>query len=80
MIRGAVAMALVLNIKDDWQHKELIVSSTIMLIISSTLVFGSTTALAGKFLLGENKHDPLATQENDSKIVLEYVKNDQPNE
>jgi len=73
-------MALVLNIADDWQHKELIVSSTIMLIISSTLVFGSTTALAGKFLLGEKKHDPLVTQENDSKIVLEYVKNDQPNE
>jgi hypothetical protein len=53
-----------------------VVSSTIILIISSTLVFGSTTALAGKFLLGKNKHEPIPTQERDSNVVMDYVKND----
>ena len=76
MIRGAVAFALVLNIKDDWEHKDVIVSSTIMLIIISTILFGSTTALAGKFLLGDAKLNSSLSQinsQNDSKMVVEYV-------
>lgn len=79
MIRGAVAFALVLNIEDSWQHKEIVVSSTIMLIILTTIVFGSTTALAGKFLLGDSNKNSMITQsKGGSNIMLEYVKEDQP--
>ena len=42
-------------------------------------MFGSTTALAGKFLLGDsNKNSIVSQSKGGSKIMLEYVKEDQP--
>ena len=55
VIRGAIAFGLVTSISDDieFPHKEIIQASMLMLVILTTVIFGTFTSLVGKFLLPE---------------------------
>jgi NhaP-type Na+/H+ or K+/H+ antiporter len=41
LIRGAIAFGLVTNIDDSFEHKEVVESSTLALVIITTVVFGT---------------------------------------
>jgi NhaP-type Na+/H+ or K+/H+ antiporter len=52
MIRGAIAFGLVENLDEHIFHqKKVIVSSTMVLVISSTVIFGGFTPMVQKWLL-----------------------------
>ena len=51
-IRGAIAFGLVENLDENkFTKKEIIVSTTLWLVISSTILFGSFTAIVKNFVL-----------------------------
>ena len=51
MIRGAIAFGLVLRIdKDSYKNRDVIVTTSLSLVIFTTVVFGSTVGLLQKFL------------------------------
>lgn len=51
LIRGAIAFGLVENLDDHWEKKEVIVSTTYVLVVSSTILFGGFTPVVQKLLL-----------------------------
>jgi NhaP-type Na+/H+ and K+/H+ antiporter len=53
MIRGAVAFGLVLRLEDSIVNREVIITSTLALVIVSTVVMGSTVSTAQKLLFGD---------------------------
>lgn len=56
-IRGAIAFGLVENLNGEttFKFKKVIVSSTLVLVITSTIIFGSFTPLVQKILLPSKK-------------------------
>ena len=55
MIRGAIAFGLVLRIDTAYPNRDVIVTTSLALVIFTTVVFGSTVGIMSKFmLLGEN--------------------------
>ena len=66
LIRGAIAFGLVTNIDEDFKDKEVIVTSTLILVISTTIIFGSFTPLVQKILL---------TNDDDKNIVQTTIVN-----
>lgn len=54
LIRGAIAFGLVENLDENFKEKKVIVSSTLCLVISSTIIWGSFTPPVQKLLLPGN--------------------------
>ena len=55
MIRGAIAFALVLRIdREKFANRDVIVTTSLSLVVFSTVVFGSTVGLLQKCLFSEN--------------------------
>jgi NhaP-type Na+/H+ or K+/H+ antiporter len=52
MIRGAVAFALVLRIEPTVENRSVIVTTSLALVVSTTIVLGSTVATVQKCLFG----------------------------
>jgi NhaP-type Na+/H+ or K+/H+ antiporter len=57
LIRGAIAFGLVENLDDKFKEKKVIVSSTLCLVISSTIIWGSFTPPVQKLLLPAKKDE-----------------------
>jgi sodium/hydrogen exchanger-like protein 3 len=56
MIRGAIAFGLVLTIDGDIvKHREVIVTTTILIIFITTLLYGTIMPLLSKLLVPFNK-------------------------
>jgi len=57
MIRGAIAFGLVLRIDDSYTNRDVIVTTSLSLVVFTTVVFGSTVGVLGKCLFpdGERK-------------------------
>lgn len=53
LIRGAIAFGLVTNISEEFPHKEVVESSTLILVILTTVVFGTFTKFMEKILLAD---------------------------
>jgi NhaP-type Na+/H+ or K+/H+ antiporter len=53
MIRGAIAFGLVLKIDDSHANSEVIITTSLALVVFTTVVFGSTVGLLSKHLLGD---------------------------
>lgn len=53
LIRGAIAFGLVANIKDSFgvDKKEVVVSSVLILVIATTIIFGTFTSTMQRCLL-----------------------------
>jgi NhaP-type Na+/H+ or K+/H+ antiporter len=51
LIRGAIAFGLVTNIPDEFEHKEVVESTTLLLVIITTIVFGTFCSMMQKILL-----------------------------
>ena len=50
MIRGAVSFALVLRIDDSYTNRDVIVTTSLSLVVFTTVIFGSTVGCLGKCL------------------------------
>lgn len=50
MIRGAIAFALVLRIDDSYTNRDVIVTTSLSLVVFTTVIFGSTVGCLGKCL------------------------------
>lgn len=57
LIRGAIAFGLVTNLSDKFEHKEVVESSTLLLVIITTVFFGTFCSLMQKCLLPEKKEE-----------------------
>lgn len=51
MIRGAIAFGLVLRIEHSYPNRDVIVTTSLLLVIFTTVVFGSTVGLLQMFLM-----------------------------
>jgi len=54
MIRGAIAFGLVLRIDNKYENKKVIVTTALLLVIFTTVVFGSTVGILGTRLFPED--------------------------
>lgn len=52
MIRGAVAFGLVLQLDDSFANREVIITTTLSLVIVSTVLMGSTVSSVQRLLFG----------------------------
>jgi hypothetical protein len=57
MIRGAIAFGLVLRIDKKFKNRDVIVTTSLALVIFTTIVFGSTVSLLSKCLFGGDEKD-----------------------
>ena len=55
LIRGAIAFGLVTNLSSKFRYKDVVESSTLLLVIITTVFFGSFCSLMQKYLLPEKK-------------------------
>jgi len=55
MIRGAIAFGLVLRIDKEYLNRGVIVTTSLMLVIFTTVVFGSTVGLLQLALMPPSK-------------------------
>ena len=53
MIRGAIAFGLVLKIDQSHGNSEVIITTSLALVVFTTVVFGSTVGLLSKHLFGD---------------------------
>ena len=58
MIRGAIAFGLVLRMDEDLPNREVIVTTSLCLVIVTTVVFGSSMPIMSKYLLNAKKDPP----------------------
>lgn len=62
MIRGAIAFGLVLRIDDSVENRDVIITTSLSLVIFTTVVFGSLLGVIQKMLFGDSdKKDALTT-------------------
>ena len=57
MIRGAIAVGLVLRIDKGFDNRPVIVTTSLALVVFTTVFFGSTVGLLQKFLFPEEQED-----------------------
>lgn len=57
LIRGAIAFGLVLRINPEFTNRSVIVTTCLTLVVFTTIFFGSTVGLLGKFLFKEKAPD-----------------------
>lgn len=65
MIRGAIAFGLVLRIDSSFKNRDVIVTTSLSLVIFTTVVFGSTVGIVQKLLFKDHMDDEL--KENERK-------------
>lgn len=53
MIRGAVAFGLVLRIQPEVENRSVIVTTSLALVVTTTIILGSTVATVQKCLFGK---------------------------
>jgi NhaP-type Na+/H+ or K+/H+ antiporter len=51
MIRGAIAFGLVLRIDSTFPNRDVIITTSLALVVFTTVVFGSTVGILSKFLI-----------------------------
>jgi len=80
LIRGAIAFGLVEKLDDHhFEHKEVIVSSTLVLVITTTIIFGSFTPIVQQCLLpSKSAEDELQEKLVKQREELEDEINDAP--
>jgi len=59
MIRGAIAFGLVLRIDDSFVNRNVIVTTSLSLVVFTTVIFGSTVGLISKCLIKKDDDDDL---------------------
>lgn len=57
MIRGAIAFGLVLRLDKSLPNREVIITTSLCLVITTTLLFGTMMPILGKVLLKKDKED-----------------------
>lgn len=55
MIRGAIAFGLVLRIDSVYPNRQVIVTTSLALVVFTTVVFGSTVGILSKFLFKDDE-------------------------
>ena len=73
MIRGAIAFGLVLRIDKSFKNRDVIVTTSLALVVFTTVVFGSTVTLLQRCLFSEEKEDvvmKLHDEEIDGSLSL----------
>ena len=64
LIRGAIAFGLVLQIKPSMIiQKDVVVTTSLALVVFTTVVFGSTMPIANKLLLSEKEEEKIVEEE-----------------
>jgi len=58
LIRGAIAFGLVLRMSPEFTNRNVIVTTCLTLVVFSTIFFGSTVGLLGKFLFDASPIEP----------------------
>ena len=61
MIRGAIAFGLVLRIDKQFENRDVIVTTSLSLVIFTTVFFGSVLGVLQKLLFGDQDAASLAT-------------------
>ena len=77
MIRGAIAFGLVLRIQTP--NRNVIVTTSLSLVIFTTVVFGSTVGLVSKCLFKNQKKEKFEAKEK-KKVIIEEEKIESPHE
>jgi NhaP-type Na+/H+ or K+/H+ antiporter len=72
LIRGAIAFGLVTNLSDNFAHKEVVESSTLLLVIITTVFFGTFCSLMQKILLPEKKLDFEDESEAEDQLLSKH--------
>lgn len=67
MIRGAIAFGLVLRIDDNFKNRDVIVTTSLALVIFTTVVFGSLLGVLQKCL--QEKKEENVEEVEDKKEV-----------
>lgn len=58
MIRGAIAFGLVLRIDGNtFKNRDVIVTTSLSLVVFTTVIFGSTVGILSKFLFKEDEKE-----------------------
>ena len=57
MIRGAIAFGLVLRIDKSYTNRDVIVTTSLSLVVFTTVVFGSTVGLLNDCLFNSKKEE-----------------------
>lgn len=57
MIRGAIAFGLVLRISPSFANRDVIVTTSLTLVIFTTVVFGSVLGSLQQYLMPESKDE-----------------------
>ena len=72
MIRGAIAFGLVLRIDGHYTNREVIITTSLALVVFTTVVFGSTVGILGKCLFDkkEVKKKKIDRESSSSKSPL----------
>lgn len=76
MIRGAIAFGLVLRIDKGYLNREVIVTTSLSLVIFTTVVFGSTVGVVQKCLFDKKSNDFKST--GAGVTVLQISENEKP--
>lgn len=80
MIRGAIAFGLVLRIDGkEYANRDVIVTTSLSLVIFTTVVFGSTVGVVQQCLFSKNPHSEPAII-NDNVTVLSAGNDEKPEE
>jgi len=65
MIRGAIAFGLVLRIDKEYINRGVIITTSLMLVIFTTVVFGSTVGLLQLALMPPEKENAITEEKNE---------------
>ena len=78
MIRGAIAFGLVLRIDQEYVNRGVIVTTSLMLVIFTTVVFGSTVGLLQLALMSgpEEKDSPAVSADEQKDKPKKAIKDD----
>ena len=71
LIRGAIAFGLVLRIDHGYVNRDVIVTTSLSLVVFTTVVFGSTVGLLRECLFNKKKDDYVPIKSQVSSIINE---------
>ncbi len=75
MIRGAIAFGLVLRIDKKFKNRDVIVTTSLALVVFTTVVFGSTVSLLQRCLFKEEQEgDDVEIHIDDEDILTNSEK------
>lgn len=70
LMKGAIAFGLVLRIDDTYANRDVIVTTSVSLIIVTSIVFGSTSGFMARYLLSKQSNKKTAVEKENEVPLL----------